>query len=171
MPPRREDEPAGARARALCNAQPVDRTTGRPEYRKTGRFYAACPRTGPHPRAQLAQALGKTKATLRIYDPYYCEGSMAKHLARLGFTDVYNRLVFRPPPAACGCAREALGHRVSSPPGFYPGGFTPQGFPWGLPTGFAPGIFHWGFLLRIPPPRVNWRQRIGQDGASRTGSQ
>jgi hypothetical protein len=40
---------------------------------------------------RLAQQLGKTKATLRIYDPYYCEGSVAAHLARLGFTEVYNR--------------------------------------------------------------------------------
>ncbi len=28
---------------------------------------------------------------LRIYDPYYCEGSMVAYLARLGFTNVYNR--------------------------------------------------------------------------------
>ena len=40
---------------------------------------------------QLATKLGKTKSTLAVYDPYYCEGSMVKHLGRLGFTDVYNR--------------------------------------------------------------------------------
>jgi hypothetical protein len=40
---------------------------------------------------QLAQRCGRSKAQLRIYDPYYCEGSMVRHLARLGFTDVYNR--------------------------------------------------------------------------------
>ncbi|ELR18880.1 uncharacterized protein ACA1_037140 [Acanthamoeba castellanii str. Neff] len=28
---------------------------------------------------------------LRIYDPYFCEGSMVAYLARLGFTNVYNR--------------------------------------------------------------------------------
>jgi hypothetical protein len=39
---------------------------------------------------RLAERLGRTKATLRIYDPYYCEGSMVRHLARLGFTSVHN---------------------------------------------------------------------------------
>ena len=33
----------------------------------------------------------KSKADLRIYDPYYCEGSVVKHLAALGFTNVYNK--------------------------------------------------------------------------------
>lgn len=27
---------------------------------------------------------------LRIYDPYYCQGGVAKHLAKLGFTNVHN---------------------------------------------------------------------------------
>ena len=40
---------------------------------------------------RLALALGRTKATLRIYDPYYCAGSAARHLASLGFTSVVNR--------------------------------------------------------------------------------
>ena len=39
---------------------------------------------------RIALALKKPKEKLRIYDPYFCEGSVAKHLARLGFTDVYN---------------------------------------------------------------------------------
>lgn len=40
---------------------------------------------------KIALALKKSKAELRIYDPYYCEQSCVKHLAQLGFTDVYNR--------------------------------------------------------------------------------
>ena len=36
----------------------------------------------------LAQKLGKPKHKLRIYDPYYCEGSVTTHLSRLGFTSV-----------------------------------------------------------------------------------
>jgi len=39
---------------------------------------------------RLAERLGKTKETLRVYDPYYCEGSMVAHLERLGFTHVHN---------------------------------------------------------------------------------
>ena len=39
---------------------------------------------------RVALALRKPKEKLRIYDPYFCEGSVAKHLARLGFTCVYN---------------------------------------------------------------------------------
>ena len=38
----------------------------------------------------VALALRKPKEKLRIYDPYFCEGSVAKHLARLGFTSVHN---------------------------------------------------------------------------------
>ncbi|KAJ1621889.1 hypothetical protein T492DRAFT_1066349 [Pavlovales sp. CCMP2436] len=40
---------------------------------------------------RLAQALRRTKGELRIYDPYYCEGSVVKHLSELGFTSVINR--------------------------------------------------------------------------------
>ncbi len=40
---------------------------------------------------QLALRLGKTNSTLRIYDPYYCEGSVVLHLRSLGFSCVYNR--------------------------------------------------------------------------------
>jgi len=39
----------------------------------------------------LAKALKKTKSELRIYDPYFCEGSMVAHLNALGFENVYNR--------------------------------------------------------------------------------
>ena len=39
---------------------------------------------------RLALALGKTKATLRILDPFYCEGSVKTHLGRLGFPLVRN---------------------------------------------------------------------------------
>jgi hypothetical protein len=35
--------------------------------------------------------LAAASRQLRIYDPYYCEGSMVAYLARLGFTNVYNR--------------------------------------------------------------------------------
>lgn len=39
----------------------------------------------------LAKALNKTKENLKIYDPYYCEGSMVEVMHSLGFMDVYNR--------------------------------------------------------------------------------
>ena len=39
----------------------------------------------------LAARLKKPKADLRIYDPFYCEGSMVAHLNALGFASVYNR--------------------------------------------------------------------------------
>lgn len=41
--------------------------------------------------ARLAEALGKTKATLRVYDPYFCAGGVVKRLAKYGFKKVYNR--------------------------------------------------------------------------------
>jgi hypothetical protein len=40
---------------------------------------------------QLALHTGNSNATLRLYDPYYCEGSVVLHLRALGFTNVYNR--------------------------------------------------------------------------------
>ena len=40
---------------------------------------------------QLALEMGRTRATLKIYDPFYCEGSVVKILGDLGFTSVYNR--------------------------------------------------------------------------------
>ena len=39
----------------------------------------------------LARSLGKTRATLSIYDPYYCEGGMVERLRSLGFGAVYNK--------------------------------------------------------------------------------
>ena len=40
---------------------------------------------------ELSRASGCDKSKLRIYDPYYCNGSMIKHLESLGYTNVYNR--------------------------------------------------------------------------------
>ena len=40
---------------------------------------------------RLAQSLGKTKETVRIYDPYYCNGGVIRRLKRHGFLRVYNR--------------------------------------------------------------------------------
>ena len=42
---------------------------------------------------RLTTAVGKTKATVRIYDPYYCAGSVIAHLGRLGFACVINENV------------------------------------------------------------------------------
>lgn len=39
---------------------------------------------------RIAQALGKTKESLAIYDPYFCEGTMVAHMRKLGFTNVHN---------------------------------------------------------------------------------
>jgi hypothetical protein len=38
----------------------------------------------------FAKAIGKTRATLRIYDPYYCNGGVKSRLALLGFKTVFN---------------------------------------------------------------------------------
>jgi hypothetical protein len=38
----------------------------------------------------LANRLGKTKAAIRLYDPYFCEGSVVAQLGRLGFGSVIN---------------------------------------------------------------------------------
>jgi hypothetical protein len=40
---------------------------------------------------RLAKRLGTTPEALRIYDPFFCEGKMKKHMAELGFHSVYNR--------------------------------------------------------------------------------
>ena len=40
--------------------------------------------------AALANALGKTKATLRILDPFYCDGAARRHLHTLGFVSARN---------------------------------------------------------------------------------
>ena len=39
----------------------------------------------------IASKIGKTRAQLKIYDPYYCEGAMKEHLLALGFSNVYNK--------------------------------------------------------------------------------
>lgn len=41
----------------------------------------------------LCQQLRKEPSALRIYDPYFCAGSVVKHLGSLGFESVYNRCV------------------------------------------------------------------------------
>jgi hypothetical protein len=33
----------------------------------------------------------EARASLKIYDPYYCTGAVVRHLGKLGFADVYNR--------------------------------------------------------------------------------
>merc|ERR1712151_1064397 len=38
----------------------------------------------------LASQLGKNRTTLSIYDPYFCAGTMKRHLGSLGFHSVYN---------------------------------------------------------------------------------
>jgi hypothetical protein len=40
---------------------------------------------------RVARRLNVDKASLKIYDPYYCEGSMLKHMEQLGFRNVYNK--------------------------------------------------------------------------------
>jgi flagellum-specific peptidoglycan hydrolase FlgJ len=39
----------------------------------------------------IAKKLGKTRAELRIYDPYFCAGTVVKNLGSLGFSNVYNK--------------------------------------------------------------------------------
>mmetsp|Transcript_16362 Transcript_16362/g.41753 ORF Transcript_16362/g.41753 Transcript_16362/m.41753 type:complete len:360 (-) Transcript_16362:24-1103(-) len=41
--------------------------------------------------AASEDATKNPKEALRIYDPFFCEGSCKEHLATLGFTDVYNK--------------------------------------------------------------------------------
>lgn len=38
----------------------------------------------------LAKCLGKEKSSLRIWDPYYCNGAVKEHFAKLGFRNVRN---------------------------------------------------------------------------------
>ena len=38
---------------------------------------------------RVCEKLGKERATLRIYDPYFCTGKMKDHLWEMGFLDVY----------------------------------------------------------------------------------
>ena len=40
---------------------------------------------------RLAKSLNKKRSTLRIYDPYYCDGGVKLKLASYGFTSVINR--------------------------------------------------------------------------------
>jgi hypothetical protein len=39
----------------------------------------------------IAKKLNKTRETLYIYDPYYCEGSMRERLQSLGYKNIYNK--------------------------------------------------------------------------------
>ena len=41
--------------------------------------------------SQIAEKIGKTKAELAVYDPYFCQGSMVQHMSSLGFHNVINR--------------------------------------------------------------------------------
>jgi len=40
---------------------------------------------------KLAKRLGKTPENLKIYDPYYCTGTVIEHFKKLGFNHVYNK--------------------------------------------------------------------------------
>ena len=40
---------------------------------------------------QLGMRRKRSKAKVKIYDPYFCEGSVVHHLKRLGFESVYNK--------------------------------------------------------------------------------
>lgn len=40
--------------------------------------------------SEIAQELGKTPSTLRIYDPYFCTGTTKVLLKSMGFGNVYN---------------------------------------------------------------------------------
>ena len=39
----------------------------------------------------IAEQIGTTPSNLRIYDPYYCAGTVVQHLNKLGFENVYNQ--------------------------------------------------------------------------------
>jgi len=39
----------------------------------------------------LCKSMGKSKSSLKIYDPYFCNGSVVNHLKSLGYTNVYNK--------------------------------------------------------------------------------
>jgi hypothetical protein len=39
---------------------------------------------------ELCRLMGKTPATLRIYDPFYCTGSIVQHFRSIGFTHVHH---------------------------------------------------------------------------------
>ena len=64
---------------------------------------------------RLARRLDKTPSALRIYDPYYCEGGMLKHMRQLGFESVYNRPEdFYAKQAAGGCPEHDV--LITNPP-------------------------------------------------------
>jgi len=35
--------------------------------------------------------IGKSRARVKIYDPYFCDGAVVRRLAKQGFLDVYNK--------------------------------------------------------------------------------
>ena len=39
----------------------------------------------------VAKRLGKARGELKIYDPYYCDGSVVRQLGQLGFNRVHNK--------------------------------------------------------------------------------
>jgi hypothetical protein len=41
--------------------------------------------------SSIAAALGKSHSDMVIFDPFYCQGSVCRNLAALGFTNVVNR--------------------------------------------------------------------------------
>ncbi|KAL7544969.1 hypothetical protein ACHAWF_008339 [Thalassiosira exigua] len=40
---------------------------------------------------ELCKSFGGARRSMKIYDPYYCNGSVVKHLSALGFSNVYNK--------------------------------------------------------------------------------
>ena len=40
---------------------------------------------------ELCKRFGVDKSSMKIYDPYFCDGSVVKHLSSLGFSNVYNK--------------------------------------------------------------------------------
>eukprot|EP00943_MAST-04B_sp_MAST-4B-sp1_P003007 g3007.t1 len=38
-----------------------------------------------------AKSIGKSKSTISIYDPYFCNGSIKRNLGKLGYNKVYNK--------------------------------------------------------------------------------
>lgn len=40
---------------------------------------------------QLCKLLGKSPGTLKIWDPFFCDGAVKRHLGQLGFSCVYNK--------------------------------------------------------------------------------
>mmetsp|Transcript_31251 Transcript_31251/g.76244 ORF Transcript_31251/g.76244 Transcript_31251/m.76244 type:complete len:379 (+) Transcript_31251:93-1229(+) len=40
---------------------------------------------------EIRKDLGKSKAELQIYDPYYCNGAVVNNFRKLGYTNVYNK--------------------------------------------------------------------------------